>query len=497
MPASLPFYNNSFVDSITRQAMMPAAVAEREKATARREAQAKALAAVPAQQAAAQAALAARQSTFLDNLVIPEPYSDPASAAWKNPYYTGPATGYHRFDPDQVGAGLTHSDDGLVSAFDRIIRSVRQNPIDLTGYYGSKKYADVADRLGSGGNLPFGLTLEGIARDAGKEWEPPDPRLTAALKYNEQLKKDQAAYRAFTSDKGYGHAFNELGINIADLADPAKLAALGPDKKAAIFDIQARYNQEKNQRPKSGILDSLPGKIGLGLAGLINPFAAAGLGAFAGGLSGEGGLLGAAKGALSGYGLGSLTHGFTSPGIPSGTDPRFPGSLGGKGTIRPGAGPDLGTISDATGIGFGTTPGGSTFPVFGPGGPGGGGGGVWDFPSPRLPGPRGPAPGSDTPTPWTPPFIPIPPLLPPGESPPGSDTAPPEEDPVIPPIIPIPGTPPTGSGGSPSIPTPTAGPTYALGGGGGQQSFPPFQPGAIPGPPDPLKYFQFGQNPFL
>lgn len=432
------------------------------------------------QQALAQAGQDRVQQAQQVSSFIPEIPTDfwglsDTSSNWQNPYYDPSIdpTQYARFDYNEPGSGIRTSGN-LAAAFDQaFLAGIGEvNPLDLSGIGSAEDYLQNRQTGGLGG---------AFADSMSSQYGDITPELEKALAINNKFDAAKSNYDLFLNDEYYQDAFRQLGIDPASIQNREDLDAIDPLMKASVWDVVGRTKQAQNQIPKSGILDSLPGQIALGLAGLFNPYVAAGLGAMAGGMSGEGGLLGAAKGALNGYGIGSFTNGFTQPGLATGIDPR-----------------DLPT------------------PDFTPGG------------NPAWTGPPPGAPGAPTnlPGPWGNGTIDLPDDFPTGPSAP-NDPPPPTQGGGIPPIS-IPGgsgdidigpviddstpeippdnntppvyVPPTGSGGSdapdlPDIPTdPTQynlSQTGLLNMGGRYLAKP------IPGPAQALNYFGYNDNPFM
>lgn len=341
-----------------------------------------------AKQAAGEKALAdaAKTRTANDEAVqafvpeIPEDYwgiSD-ASRSWENPFFDESIdpTVYRRFDASEPGSGIATSGN-LAASFDQAFLAGLGlvNPIDLgeTGRTGDL----LADR-GTGG---FG----GAVADAETVDLEITPEMQRAIDLNKTHANAAKMYDTFLNDDYYKDAFEQLGFDPASIKSREDLDAIDPNMKGALYDVVQRTKQMQNQIPKSGILDSLPGKAALFLAGMINPYAAVGLGALAGGTSGEGGVFNALKGAATGYGIGSIPgQGLSIPftdigtgplvynGVPTGVNPLdFVDGM--KGTVAPNAG----GATPIGSVGSIYTPGGNQNFVFEPPGGAGTGGNIY------------------------------------------------------------------------------------------------------------------------
>ena len=302
-----------------------------------------------------------------------------ATQGYVNPYYIGERPldeygnpKYDRFDIDQEGAGVQY-DKNPALAFDQLFGSQYVPRLDIPGTDMQRALLQ-SQSGGLGGAAGQAITDGSIS-----------PELQAALDYNAGFDKyNDPKYTYDGLDEYYKQAFDEYGLDANSIGSLDAINKLDPKTKAAVVNSVAVQKQAQNQIPPSGILDSLPGKIALGLVGAINPYAAAGLGAFAGGMSGEGGVFNALKGATQGYGYGEiLNKGITLPdwagggqilkpvvynGVPAGVNPLdFIDGL--KGTVAPNAA----GATPAGSVGNVYTPGGNQSFTFGP--PAGGGGG--------------------------------------------------------------------------------------------------------------------------
>jgi hypothetical protein len=246
---------------------------------------AKALAEAPALAAQRRRDEIAANQAFLDSggADIPDNYwgDTAASRNWVNPYYdpedprvTNP-TQYTRFDVSERGSGIRASGNSLATAFDRTIASQWLQPLD-------SGLTDVQEHLYGGGAGAFTPPAYAIGNL--------DPRQQAIINQNKELAQYKTTLRGFQNDKDYQTAFQGAGINLAGIKNAEDLAAISPDRKAAVYDIYQRIKQEKNQREKPfGFGDALG--IGLAVASAFvgNPYAAAALGA--GGAAARGGNL--------------------------------------------------------------------------------------------------------------------------------------------------------------------------------------------------------------
>lgn len=398
------------------------------------------------------------------------------STDYVNPYYVGQgpvdAQGnkvYSRFDYEQPGAGIQY-DENPALAFDRMFGSQYIPRLEAGE-------GNISGLLSEYGLQSGGLGGAGVNNIVG---DSVSPELQKVLDFNAGLDKyDNPKYTYAGLDDFYRDAFDAYGLDANSIGSLDALRGIDPSVKAGIINHVASSKQAQNQLPPQGILDSIPGKIALGLAGAISPLGGLGLGAFAGGLSGEGGPLGALSGALQGYGYGNiLNNGIPNPfGGPNVLDPVV---FNGSGGIPPlGNGP-------AWVLDHANTP--PTFP-----------GGIPDFQFPGLPPGTGTAidiindtpPNSNNP----PPLINIPPANNPGvpQIPGGVNDAPVDDQPTIPPIT----TPPiqTGSPNIPDIPS-SPGSYDVMNQGmlniGGNYLSPSYG-----GPARQMNYFGYESNPFL
>ena len=155
-----------------------------------------------------------------------------------------------------------------------------------------------AEMGGGFGYLPYSQAVErGLISD----------EVQANLAYNENLRKQQAGYKSFFDQEALDH-FKAGGIDVANIKSIEDLDAIPASQIGRLYgdivDVRARRAQAKNQRPKRGITSSPAFGAVLGIAGMLNPAVAAGLGAFARGID-EGGL-GALAGAAQGLQIGNL-----------------------------------------------------------------------------------------------------------------------------------------------------------------------------------------------
>lgn len=312
------FAPSAFTRGIVAGANTPANIAKREREAARIAAIADKVEADKAQAAAAQAH--AEANPFVPT--IPEYFTDLESTSYVNPYYVGPQTGgYSRFDTDQVGAGIQNLQNPARS-FDAIVASQFFNPVDLGG-------ADSQAALAA-----YNLLGSGVVGERS-------PELQAGFDFNKTLDLNRQRYKNYFDEIPQARDFfRSQGIDLDSIKSLEDLDAIDSTLKGDVFgrfvDEQERAKQFENQKAKSGILDSLPGKIigggllglatgGVGLAAGLGPV---GVGSLVGGVGGlasgnglKGALIGAGLGGLTGYagsklfpgGFGSGGGGFTNP----------------------------------------------------------------------------------------------------------------------------------------------------------------------------------------
>ena len=186
---------------------------------------------------------------------------------WVNPYEKRDGTNqgdYERFDYTQEGSGIAGGGNFPLT-FDRIFSS--QWKQDIAGLSAEES------QLYSGNASSFASAL---TPDYWKDTGVPQEAVDVA-KFNWTLKEQKDRHRVMTTNKEYVRAFSLLGIDPNTLTSPEALAAISPDKKAAVFDIVQRELQRKNQRSKPfgfgdamGIAAMVGGTValGVGLAGL-------------------------------------------------------------------------------------------------------------------------------------------------------------------------------------------------------------------------------------
>ena len=227
-------------------------------------------------------------------------YYDPDSTNYVNPYYVGPDPSpgkYKRFHWESPGSGIKYlKGSDLASSAKTLIESMFVNEADVSGL--SPMMLRSAEMGGGFGYLPYSQAVErGLISD----------EVQANLAYNENLRKQQAGYKSFFDQEALDH-FKAGGIDVANIKSIEDLDAIPASQIGRLYgdivDVRARRAQAKNQRPKRGITSSPAFGAVLGIAGMLNPAVAAGLGAFARGID-EGGL-GALAGAAQGLQIGNL-----------------------------------------------------------------------------------------------------------------------------------------------------------------------------------------------